>query len=290
MDFRLSARMIDCWAWLDVPPVFLRVLRASATTPLNEMELIPEGRHKWFLCITPKAMKLRGNNRVQVLDVLRGRQIFGANDEPPEASKNIRTGVFICRLIVHDCGVFHIHDVSPMEDFDVGFCPVLPRVIRYRLDVAYSRYSKTMTYEREAAKPFSFVQPPPLLHNLASVDLDVINSRATTDEAVVDLTVPSAARNEDNVLQDVMGSSNKAVTVASISCSTMIPRVVSMAARAAVMSFDNGKPVATVTDLNPCVTRRNSTLVGNRIMGEDSESTEDSSDSEVEAFPGSEGE
>ena len=283
-----GSRVMDLWSWLDAPEASKRMLKSSLSFIREESSVIPEGRHEWFLCVAPEAVKLRGNNRVQVVDVLRGRKILDAEGKLTEASKDIRTGVFICRIVVHDCGVFHMHDVSPMEDYDIGFCPVLPRVIRERLDVAYSRYSRQMTFEREAAKPFSFKQPPPLLHNLAPVDVDAINEKSPTEDSVVDLT-GSVPGDENNIIREVMTGKNKAVTVASISCSTMIPRVVSLAARAAVMSCDGGKPVATVTQLNPCVACPTSTFVGNNIISQSLESCENSLDSSVDE-PTSEGE
>ena len=276
----LKSRIIDSWAWFDAPPEFKRFLQSSLTMFFDEDELVPQGRHEWFLCVSPKPIKLGGDNRVQTFDVLRGHCLFDSEGEAMEASKKPRTALCICRAVVHDSGAFQFHDISPMEGYDVGFCPVLPAVVRHCLNVAYSRYSEGMTYEREAAKPNSFEQPPPFLHNLAPVDLAKINkdpvAEAASVASVVDLT-GSEIGDEGPVIGDVINQMNKAIMATSIKCSTQIPRVVANAACAAIMACESGTPVATITEMNPCMRCGNEILVA----GPDGrmESLDDSTDS-----------
>ena len=137
---RVPCNPIDTWSWLEAPDEFVRFLRTSPSRIMEEEELVSQGRHEWVLCAPSKTLKLGGNNRVQVLDVLRGRCLFDADGDATESAKKARTCLCICRVIVHDSGAFKIHDISPMEGYDVGFCPLLPALIRHRLDIAYTRY------------------------------------------------------------------------------------------------------------------------------------------------------
>ena len=268
-----SSRLIDSWDFLDAPSEFKRALWSSLTN-VDEDELVPEGRYEWFLCATSKGIKLRGNNRVQVLDVLRGRQMVGGDGELTEASKKMRSCVFICRFLVHGCGVIHLHDVSPMEEYDIGFCPLLPRVIRLRLDIAWSRFT---TSSKVVPK---MEVPPPFLHNLGAVDIEGINEKASLETGSVNLA-ESSARDNSNMVDEVVNGRNKAITVASIKCSNQIPRVVMMATRAAMMAVDTGCPVATVAEMNPCSSCNEELLIGDEINRR-MESLKDGGDSSSE--------
>ena len=108
------------------------------------------------------------------------------------------------------------------------------------------------------------------------------------EPGLVDLTKPPFGNN-NNMINKVINGRNKAITVASITCSTQIPRVVMMATRAAVMAVDSGTPVATVAKLNPCALCGDEILVGediNRRM----EPLKDSSDSSSDGQTGGVGE
>ena len=161
-----------------------------------------------------------------------------------------------------------------MEAYGIGFCPLLPRVIRLRLDIAWSRFktSSKVVPKMEA--------PPPFLHNLGPIDIEGINEKASLETGLVNLA-ESSARDNSNMVSEVVNGRNKAITVASIKCSTQIPRVVMMATRAAIMAVDTRCPVATVAELNPCTSCIDEVLVVddiNRRM----ESLENSSDSSSE--------
>ena len=180
------------WDFLDAPIEFKHALWSSLTN-IDENKLVPEGWYEWFLCATSKGIKLRGNNRVQVLDVLRGHQMVDTNGELTEASKKMRSCVFICRFLVHGCVVFHLHDVSPMEEYDIGFCPLLPRVVRLRFDIAWSRFktSSKVVPKMEA--------PPPFLHDLAPIDIEGINEKASLETGLVNLAESSLGNNNNMI-------------------------------------------------------------------------------------------
>ena len=264
---RLPCNPVDAWSWLDAPDKFVRFLRTSHSRVMEEDELVSQGRHEWFLCAPSKTLKLGGNNRVQVLDVLRGRCLFDADGDATESAKKARTCLCICRVIVHDSGAFKIHDISPMEGYDVGFCPLLPALVRHRLDIAYTRYSDELTYERESAKPFSFEKPPPYLHNLAPFDIGKVNNHPIAGGDATTELVGTELGDEGPVVSDVVKERNKAITATSIRCTSQIPRVVAMAARAAVMACHEGKAVATVTELNPCLSRHDEIFVATEVDG-----------------------
>ena len=72
---------------------------------------------------------------------------------------------------------------------------------------------------------------------------------------------------EGPVVSDVVKERNKAITATSIRCTSQISRVVAMAARAAVMACHQGKAVATVTKLNPCLTHHDEIFVATEVDG-----------------------
>ena len=69
-----------------------------------------------------------------------------------------------------------------MEEYDVGFCPLLPKVVRLCFDIAWSRF-------KTSSKVVPKVEaPPPFLHDLAPIDVEGINEKASLGAGLLDLT------------------------------------------------------------------------------------------------------
>ena len=181
------------WTWLQAPESFIKAMAGEYVPAAIERDHVLNGRYEWFLACN-EAVKLGSDNRTRTVYVIRGRRLRWCDGE--RIPHNLADDqMWLVSLLIHDSGLFMVHDESEMVGYSRGLCPKLPLFVCHRLDIAYTRFTNLGDAVWRGMPPIRDRDSDRLIHNLKPIDPSLILAPVAEEtETVVEVSVRGRIR------------------------------------------------------------------------------------------------